>query len=51
MIPKKPAPELDPGWVAVFRKDHAPAKPYSGMTIRRKIIPLEAPLVGTAPLH
>src|SRR6267378_1371753 len=28
------------GWVPVFRKDHAPTKRKSGMTIRRKVIPL-----------
>jgi hypothetical protein len=27
-------------WAPVFRKDHAQIKRWSGMTIRRKVIPL-----------
>jgi hypothetical protein len=27
-------------WVPVFGKDHAPAKGWNGMTIRRKVIPV-----------
>jgi hypothetical protein len=26
MIPKKPAPDFDPGWAPMFGKDHAPSK-------------------------
>jgi hypothetical protein len=33
--------EHDPEkWVPVFGKDHAPAISWSGMTIRRKVVPL-----------
>jgi hypothetical protein len=39
--------EHDPEkWVPVFRKDHAPSKIYSAMTIQLKTIALQA-----VPLH
>jgi hypothetical protein len=38
--PEKACPGLDPGWVPVFGKDHAPPISESGMTIRRKVITL-----------
>jgi hypothetical protein len=40
MIPKKPAPDFDPGWIPVFGKDHAPTISESGMTTRREVITL-----------
>jgi hypothetical protein len=36
--PEKACPGLDPGWIPVFGKDHAPPKSWSGMTIRRNVI-------------
>jgi hypothetical protein len=38
--PEKACPGLDPGWLPVFGKDHAPPISESGMTIRRKVITL-----------
>jgi hypothetical protein len=38
--PEKACPGLDPGWAPVFGKDHSPPISQSGMTIRRKVIPL-----------
>jgi len=38
--PEKACPEFDPGWTAVFRKDHAPPKIWSAMTIQLKAIAL-----------
>jgi hypothetical protein len=38
--PEKACPALDAGWSPVSGKDHAPAKSWSGMTIRRKVITL-----------
>jgi hypothetical protein len=37
--PEKACPGLDPGWVPVFGKDHAPTITKSG-TIRRIALPL-----------
>jgi hypothetical protein len=34
-----------------LKNDNARAKSYSGLTMRRKIIPLEATLVDLALLH
>ena len=31
--PEKACPGLDPGWIPVFGKDHAPTRSWSGMTI------------------
>jgi hypothetical protein len=39
MIPKTPAPGLDPGAGTVFGKDHAQTM-KSVMTIRRKVVTL-----------
>src|SRR6266851_8097552 len=36
MIPKKPAPGLDPGWAPVFGKDHAPTKGRAGGRFEEK---------------
>jgi len=41
--PEKACPALDAGWEPVFGKDHAQTKSWSGMMIRRKIIPLYWP--------
>jgi hypothetical protein len=42
--------EHDPEkWVPVFGKDHAPAISQSGMTIRRKVIPLWFAIIGDDP--
>jgi hypothetical protein len=38
--PEKACPGLDPGWIAVFGKDHAPLISWSGMAIRRNVITL-----------
>jgi hypothetical protein len=38
--PENACPGLDPGWIPVFGKDHAPTKSQSVMTIRRKVITL-----------
>src|ERR1043166_6224627 len=36
MIPQKACPGLDPGWVPVFGKDHAPRKSKAGAVIRAR---------------
>ena len=38
--PEKAWPGLDPGWIPVFGKEHAPTITSSGMTMRRKVITL-----------
>jgi hypothetical protein len=38
--PEKACPGLDPGCAAVFGKDHAQTRSWSGMTIQGKVIPL-----------
>jgi hypothetical protein len=38
--PEKARPGLDPGRIPVFRKDHAPPKIWSAMTIQLKAIAL-----------
>src|SRR5215211_4915815 len=39
--PENACPGLDPGWIPVFGKDHAPPISWSEMTIRRKVISLQ----------
>jgi hypothetical protein len=42
--------EHDPEkWEPVFGKDHAPPVSWSGMTIRRKVIPLQGPTAVLPP--
>src|SRR5262249_35256027 len=43
--PEKACPGLDPGWVPVFGKDHAPPKSESGMTIEEKSSRPSAPRI------
>jgi hypothetical protein len=42
MIPNKPAPDAIRGGPRFSEKDHAPTTSWSGMTIRRKVIPLQS---------
>src|ERR1043166_3636419 len=44
-LPSEHDPEK---WEPVFGKDHAPAKAWSGMTIRRNVIPLHVVAEGRA---
>jgi len=44
-LPSEHDPEK---WGPVFGKDHAPAKTWSGMTIRRNVIPLHVVAEGGA---
>jgi len=37
---EKACPGLDPGWTPVFRKDHAPPKIWSAMTVQLEAIAL-----------